>query len=77
MSRHLKPTLHLLAWGFVALALVYAAVGPHGALYDNPLGSVGVGLIGLGALVEAYRRGIGGPTQASSCAMRANSSRRA
>lgn len=52
----MRATIHLLAWAFVMLALVYVAVGPHGALPANPLTTLGVGLIGLGLVVEARRR---------------------
>ncbi|MFW6058948.1 MAG: hypothetical protein ACODAQ_02130 [Phycisphaeraceae bacterium] len=56
MRTTLTTAAQLTAWTFVALALIYAAVGPTGALYDNPLACVGLGLIGLGLTLEARRR---------------------
>ncbi len=53
----MKTKLNILAWGIATMAVVYAAVGPGmGVLYGNPLGCLGVGLIGLGLCKEGRRR---------------------
>ena len=53
----MRARLNILAWGFATAAVIYAAVGPGmGVLYDNPLATVGFGLIGLGLCKEGRRR---------------------
>ena len=54
--RTAKPAIQLAAWTFVAMVVVYTAVGTEGALYGNPLACLGVGLIGLGLLLDARGR---------------------
>jgi len=53
----MKSTLNSLAWSIATAVAVYVAVGPGiGVLYHNPLGCLGVCLIGLGLCKEGRRR---------------------
>ncbi len=53
----MKSGLNVLAWGFAIAVIVYMAVGPGvGVLYHSPLASLGVGLIGLGLMIEGRRK---------------------
>ena len=55
----MKATLKLLAWTFVALVILFAAVNPEsGVVYQNPIATAGVGMIGLGLCLEARKRRI-------------------
>lgn len=53
----MKAMLTMTAWAFVLLVILFAAINPaSGALYDNPLACLGVGLIGLGLMRQARQR---------------------
>ena len=49
--------VNLALWAIVIAVVLYAALHPQaGVIVDNPLGAVGLGLIGLGLCVDARRR---------------------
>jgi len=53
----MKSTFTYAAGVLVAGALLFVALNPEsGALYGNPGAALGVGLIGLGAIVEMKKR---------------------
>ena len=53
----MKPILIIVAWAFVSMVIVYAAVNPNGGVvYSSPVATLGIGLIGLGLCMEARKR---------------------
>ncbi|MCC6580861.1 MAG: hypothetical protein IT440_10500 [Phycisphaeraceae bacterium] len=53
----MKALLQFVAWMFVAAVMIYAAARPDfGVVFQNPICTVGVGLIGLGMIVDARKR---------------------
>jgi len=53
----MKAFATLVAWTFVAGVALFAAVNPEGGVvYQNPVATAGIGLIGLGLFMEARKR---------------------
>ncbi len=56
----MKSILNLAAWMCVAALALYVAMRPgNGVVFCGPLGTLGVGLIGLGLCMEASKQHAG------------------
>ena len=50
----MKTCVQFAVWAFFVCVIVYAALSPDGgAVYQNPMTAVGLGLIGLGLIKQA------------------------
>jgi len=53
----MKSAAKFFAWTFIAAVALFAAVNPDGGVvYQNPMATAGIGLIGLGLFMEAKKR---------------------
>ena len=53
----MKTAIRVVMLVAISAVVIYAAVGPGvGVLFNNPLATIGTGMIGLGLTVEALRQ---------------------
>jgi hypothetical protein len=53
----MKTMAKLTAWAFVGTVILYASLNPDGGvLFQGPMAALGLGLVGLGILLETKQR---------------------